>query len=65
MTDLRFEDHGTIWLIYGQSKAGKKWMKTFLPRDAMTWAQATVVEHRFVENIARGAAADGLALEVG
>lgn len=63
MCDLQYENHGTIFLLFAASKAGREWIEANLPKDAMTLGSAVVVEHRFIANIAAGAMADGLMVQ--
>ncbi len=58
--DLRFADHGSIWLLHWETDAGRDWCAEHLPEDAQTWAGGIVIEPRYVEAIATGAVADGL-----
>jgi hypothetical protein len=61
--DIRFDNHGSIWLANPLTEAGRDWMSEHLPDDAQTWGEAVVIEPRYVADIAQGARDDGL--EVG
>lgn len=67
MADLRIDNHGTIFLLYPVTEAGKEWIAEHIPEDAMTWGHGpmagVVVEHRYIGAIAEGAANDGLEVE--
>lgn len=62
-TDIRFENHGSIWLARSLTAAGGEWID-----DHVNWEQmfcgAVVIEPRYVGVIARGAAEAGLGVEV-
>lgn len=60
MADIRFENHGSIWLMTAQTDAGRDWVSENIPEDAQTWGSSIVVEPRYVEAIAEGAVNDGL-----
>lgn len=61
MTDIRVENHGSIMLLVAETYDAHEWLVAHVPADAM-WARndALVVEPRYVEDIVRGAIADGL-----
>lgn len=58
--DLSIENHGTIMLLTPCSDAGREWVDSHLPEDALTWGTSVVVEPRFIFDIAEGAIRDGL-----
>jgi hypothetical protein len=59
--DLYFEGHGSLFLIRPTSPAGKIWLEENVgDSETQTWGGAIVCEPRFVENILRGALAEGL-----
>lgn len=60
--DIRVQNEGSLFVLYGETKAGRDWLEENLDPDGMRWATGFVVEHRYVEPIVEGAAADGLAL---
>lgn len=62
-TDFIVANHGTICLLTPSSCAGKQWANDHLPRDAMHWNGAVVVEPRYIEDIAQGIIDDGLTVE--
>jgi hypothetical protein len=63
MADLSIQNEGSIYLLRGLSEAGKKWIAENIPDDAQHFGGAVVVEHRFIADIAQGAASDGLEVE--
>jgi hypothetical protein len=62
--DVMIENHGSLYLVHGQSDAGKEWMNEHLPEDAQRMGDAVAVEHRYMENIVYGMRGDGLLVEV-
>lgn len=60
MADIRIDNHGSIFVVHGVSAAGKEWLQEHIPDDAQTWCGGIVVEHRYVHDIALGAACDDL-----
>lgn len=65
--DLLVENHGSIFLLFRTSDAGVEWVRENIgenlggPGSAVqTWGSAVVVEPRYIEDIVRGAQADGL-----
>lgn len=64
MADLSIQNEGNIFILRALTDAGKQWVAEHIPADAMTWGvDGVVVEHRFIGEIAQGAANDGLELE--
>lgn len=61
--DFRISNHGSIFLLAPETDAAKAWVEEHLPEDRTSWCGATVVEHRYIEDIARGIVADGLTVE--
>jgi hypothetical protein len=60
MSDLHVANHGSIFLLSPVTEAGENWIIEHIPEDAMTFGNAIVVEHRYIEAIVAGALADGL-----
>ena len=58
--DLYFEDYSSLFLIRPASPAGKTWLAEHIAEDAQMLGEAYACELRFVEDIFRGATADGL-----
>ena len=58
--DLYFENYGSLFLIRPASPAGKSWLDDHIGDDAQKLGEAVVCELRFVEDIVRGASADGM-----
>jgi hypothetical protein len=58
--DLHFENHGSLFLIRPASLAGKAWIYNHIADDAQMLGEAFACELRYVEDIFRGASADGL-----
>ncbi len=59
-TDLPVHEHGSVCLLRPTTRRGQQWLEQHISEDHQEWAGAIVVEHRFIEAIVRGAAADGL-----
>lgn len=63
--DLRFTNHGSIWIITPLTDAGSLWIAEHIPDDAPRWgANGVAVEARYVVDIANGARDDGLDVTV-
>ena len=60
MSDIRAENHGSLWLLRPVSTAGQSWLEEHVDADAITWGSAVVVEPRYVDAIIAGARQDGL-----
>lgn len=60
MADVDFQNEGTIVLMYPRTPAGKAWVADHIPKDAMTFGAAIVIEHRFAIDIIEGVLSDGL-----
>ena len=58
--DLYFENYSSLFLIRPASPTGKTWLDKHIGDDAQKLGEAVVCELRFVEDIFRGATADGL-----
>lgn len=63
MPDIRFENHGTIWLARHLTDAGQRWLLEHVAFE-QHWGDAGVIEHRYVQPIVEGAHNDGLNVEV-
>ena len=62
MTDIEFENHGSIFVMFGRSPAGVEWIdeNVQITDETQCWGTAIVVEPRYVADIAEGAIAAGL-----
>lgn len=58
--DLHVHGSGTVYLLRPVSRFGASWVAEHIPLDAMRFAGAIVVEHRYIYDIVAGAVADGL-----
>lgn len=58
MTDLRVENHSSIYLVRPETAAGREWLEEHT--DGTWFGDALVVEHRYVADLVSGAAEDGL-----
>lgn len=61
--DVRLRNEGTLFLITPLTELARQWFAEHLPEDALTWGDATVVEHRFIGDIVEGLLSDGLVVE--
>lgn len=63
--DLYVENHGSVMLLIGASKAGKRWLHKHIPDSALRWGgrHSVVVEPRYMAAIVEGALNDGLEVE--
>ena len=61
--DFQVVDHGTIFLLYANTRRARQWVRENLPQDHMTYADASVVEHRYIDDITDGIRADDLDIE--
>ena len=60
--DFRFENHGSLWLMYALSSAGQDWAEQHIASGALRHGEAYVIEPRFVRDVVHGAIADNLAV---
>ena len=58
--DFQIVNHGTLYLIYPITPRAKRWVEKNLPQDHMKYAEASVVEHRYIGDIIDGIQADEL-----
>ena len=61
--DVTVENHGTIFLFFPQTEAGKDWITENLADDAMWLGDGLVVEHGYAHDLAEGMIVDGLSLQ--
>lgn len=59
-TDFDVVGEGSIYVLRPLTPAAHEWIDAHLPDDALRFAGAVVVEHRFIGAIVEGARADGL-----
>ena len=62
--DLVFNYHGSIVLLSGLTAAGKAWIAENIGDDALTFCGKVAIEPRYVDDIERGAASDGLNIAI-
>jgi hypothetical protein len=60
MADLLVRDGGSVYLLRPTSRNGCRWLKEHTPADAIWFAGALVVEHRYIRDILAGVVRDGL-----
>lgn len=61
--DLLVQGSGSVYLLRPVSRGGISWVAEHVPSDAMRFAGAIVVEHRYIHDIVAGAIGDGLVVE--
>ena len=62
--DFHIVNHGGIYLVYPHTRRARQWVKENLPPDHMKYADASVVEHRYIGDIIDGIQADELDIAV-
>jgi hypothetical protein len=60
--DVRFENHGSLWLVRPLTDAASEWLEANLSDDAQWWAGAVACEPRYVSALADGMRESGLVL---
>jgi hypothetical protein len=62
--DFLVENHFTIFLLTPLTPAARSWVQEHLPdeHNRLEFAGSIVVEHRFIDDIVRGAISEGLVL---
>lgn len=60
--DFIVQDHGSIIILVPQTTVAKDWADEHFPEDATNWADGTVIERRYFEDIYDGITADGLTI---
>ena len=63
--DFVCENHGSLFLLIPRSAPAKIWIEENLPPDRMTFADAVVIEPRYVWAILVGLQDDGLVASCG
>lgn len=58
--DLSFENHGSLFLVRPNTRAGKNWLNETAPEDAQFLGSAMAVEPRYVEGVREAAINDGI-----
>ena len=58
--DLRFENHGSLILMYPETREGRAWIKRHIHNESPRWGAGVVIEPRYVADVAGGARQDGL-----
>jgi hypothetical protein len=64
-TDFICENHGSLFLLIPRSVPAKIWIQENLPPDHMTFADAVVIEPRYVWAILLGLQENGLVVTRG
>lgn len=58
--DFELSDHGMLFLLRPLTQAAHTWVEEHIPDDTTWFADAIVVEHRYIGDIVRGAREAGL-----
>ncbi len=58
--DFQIVNHGTLYLLYPNTRRAKQWVKENLPQDHVKYADASVVEPRYIDDILDGIRGDDL-----
>jgi len=61
--DFQVVDHGTIFLLYANTRRARRWVEENLPQDHIRYADASVVEPRYIDDITDGIRADDLDID--
>lgn len=60
--DVVVGNHGSIYLVNPRTPEAERWIYEHTPEDAQWFANALVVDHRYIEDIVRGMDEDGLTI---
>ena len=58
--DIVIENHGSIFIFRPVTRRARTWVNENVSDDRQEFAGGIVVEHRYIAQLADGAAADGL-----
>lgn len=61
--DFLYKDEGTLFLLTPKTAEASEWIEENIPDDAQWFANALVVEHRYIQGILSGIGQDGLTYE--
>ena len=59
-TDIRIENHGSLYLVYGLTPEARTWMTDNVLDDAIWWGDSLVVEGRYIAGLFDGMCDAGL-----
>jgi hypothetical protein len=62
--DFTVTGEGTVYLLTPKTEAAQDWVEENLPKDATIFGRAIAVEHRYIQSIIGGIAADGLTVSL-
>ena len=62
-TDVRIENHGSVYLVVPLTEAAREWVKEFVSLDEWQDANHIAVEPRFMDSLHRGLMESGLTVE--
>jgi hypothetical protein len=61
--DFRVIDGGSVFLLTPLTPSGQQWVEDNLPAEALRYAGAIAIEHRYIDPIVEGLMDAGLTLE--
>ncbi|MFZ0457836.1 MAG: hypothetical protein WAM17_05230 [Rhodoplanes sp.] len=60
MTDLHFQEQGSVWLVLPITPKAEAWMTAHISARALRWFGAIEIDRSFAQDMFNGARADGL-----
>ena len=63
MSDIKVENHGSIFLFQPLTDSARNWIEEHVGEDAQFWSGALVCEPRYASDLADGMMSDGLVVE--
>ena len=60
MTDLHFQEQGSVWLVLPITPRAEAWMTDHTSARALRWFGAIEIDRCFAQDMFNGARADGL-----
>ena len=64
MTDLHFQEQGSVWLVHPITPRGEAWITDHTSVRALRWFGAIEIDRCFAQDMFNGARADGLDVRV-
>jgi hypothetical protein len=58
--DFDIVNDGSVFLLIPNTEAAEAWVAEHIPADAQTLGKGIAVEHRYIADIVKGIAEDGL-----
>lgn len=63
-TDVRAEDHGSLWLLYADTDAATDWIDEHVGGETTYYGEGLVVEPRYAMPMLCGMAEEGLKIDI-